>query len=54
MTLCLFWCFGVHVALFVHFRWSVNISLRRGVPEEQDVAVVGVPWPLPSGLASGP
>ena len=26
----------------------VKISLRMGVPEEQDVAVVGVPLPLPS------
>ena len=31
-----------------------KISLRRGISKEQDVAVLGVPWPLPSGLASGP
>ena len=45
---------GIVCALLVDFRWSVKTSLRRGVPEEQDVALVGVPWPLPSGLASGP
>ena len=45
---------GIVCALPVDFRWSVKASLRRGVPEEQDVALVGVPWPLPSGLASGP
>ena len=36
------------------FRWPVNTSLRRGVLEAQDGVVVGVVWPLPSGLASGP
>ena len=45
---------GIVCALLVDFRWSVKISLRRGVPEEQDVAVVGVPWPLPFSQASGP
>ena len=45
---------GIVGEFLVDFRWSVKISLRRGVPKEQDVAVLGVPWPLPSGLASGP
>ena len=61
MTLRLFWCCRVHAVICgivcelpVDLQWSVKISLRRGVPEEQDVAVVVVPWPLPSGLASGP
>ena len=36
MALCSFWgC----VVLVVDFRWSVKISLRMGIPEEQ--AVVG-------------
>ena len=45
---------GIVCGLPVGFRWSVKISLRMGIPEEQDGAVVGVFWPLPSGLASGP
>ena len=45
---------GIVCELPVDFRWSDKISLRRGVPEEEDVAVVVVSWPLPSGLASGP
>ena len=28
--------------------------MRIGVLEAEDVAVVGVAWPLPPGLASGP
>ena len=56
-TLCMFWCcLGcvVLVAVFVDFRLSEIIFLRMGVPEEQDGAVVGVCWPLPSSLACGP
>ena len=41
----------VLVALFVGFRWSLNISLRMTVLEAQDGAVVGV---SPFSLASGP
>ena len=36
------------------FRWPVNTSLEMGVFEEEDGAVVGVVWLLPSGLASSP
>ena len=43
--------FGVVKAVFMDFRWSVNI-LRVGISEEQDGAVVGVSWPVPSGVAS--
>ena len=46
--------YGIVGELPVDFRWSVKISLRRGVPKEQDVAVLDVLWPLPSSLASGP
>ena len=45
---------GIVCALPVDFRRSVKISVKRGVPKKQDAALVGVPWPLPSGLASGP
>ena len=40
------------MVLFVGFRWPVNTILRMGVLEAQDGVVVGVVWPLPSGLAS--
>ena len=49
------WCWpgcAVLLGLFVDFRWSVNISWRMGLFEEQDGAVVGVFWPLPSSPAS--
>ena len=39
---------------FVDFRWSVEISWRMGLLEEQDGDVVGVFLPLPFGPASGP
>ena len=49
-------CGGVHLmvlsrlccillALFVDFWWSVKISWRMGLLEEQDGAVMGVFWP---------
>ena len=46
----------VFVGLFV---WRTSgcqstLQLRRGVLEAQDGVVVGVVWPFPSGLASGP
>ena len=45
----------VLVALFVDFWWaSGGQSLRMSVLEEHGGAVVGVSWPLLSGLASGP
>ena len=34
-------------------QWSVKNSLRMAIPEEQDGAVVGMCWPIPSGLGSG-
>lgn len=59
--LCAFWhggsCVGFCViacGLPVDIRWPFNTWLRMGVPEAQDDVVVGVVWPLPSGLASGP
>ena len=45
---------GIVCGLPVGFRWSVEISWRMGLLEEQDGAVVGVFLPLPSGPASGP
>ena len=56
-SLCVFWpCGGsvVLVGLFVSFRWPVNTWLRVGVLEAQDGGAVGVAWPFPSGIASGP
>ena len=44
----------VLVGLFVSFRWPVNTWLKVGVLEVQDGGAVGVVWPFPSGLASGP
>ena len=38
----------------VDFRWPVNTWLRVGVLEAQDGGAVGVAWPFPSGLTSGP
>ena len=38
--------------LLVGFQWSVNFSLRMVILEEQDCIVLGVFWPLPSGLVS--
>ena len=32
--------------------WSVILSLRMGILEEQDGVVLGVSWTLPSGQAS--
>ena len=49
---CIFW--GIFCWLPVDFRWPVNTRLRIGVLEAQDGAGVGVTWPFPSGLASGP
>ena len=49
-SLCALWIqcgFGE----IVDFRWRVNTWLRMGV---LDGATVGVAWPFPSGLASGP
>ena len=51
-SLCVMQC-GL-VGLFVGFRWPVNAWLRVGVLEAQDGGAVGVAWPFPSGLASGP
>ena len=45
-SLCAFWCASGIV--LVGFLWSVKISWRKGILEEQDSAVVGVFWPLPS------
>ena len=55
--LCALWACGccvVFVGLFVGFHWPVSTWLRIGVLEAEGVAVVGVTWPLPSGLSSGP
>ena len=38
--------------LFVDFQLSVKFSWRMGLLEEQEGAVVGVFWPLPSDPAS--
>ena len=55
------WCCHTHtgneVMLCVYpvdFWWPVNTRLRMGVLEAQDGGAVGVAWPFPSGLASGP
>ena len=40
--------------LLVGFQWLVQISWRMGLLEEQEGAVVGVFWLLPSGSASSP
>ena len=40
--------------LMVGFWWSVKFSWRMGILEQEDGTVVGVYWPLPSGLASDP
>ena len=46
---------GIVCGLPLGFRWSVKISWRMGVFEEQDGGTaVGVLWSLPSGPASGP
>ena len=45
MDLCVVWGCRGHVillALFMEFQWSVNISLRMGILEEQDDTVVCV------------
>ena len=44
----------VFVGLLVGFRWPANTLLRIGVLGAQDRVIVGVVWPLPSSLASGP
>ena len=46
-------CEAVLVAMFVDFLQAVKFSLRIGILEEQDGVLLGVFWPLPSGLASG-
>ena len=43
---------AVLLARFISVQWSVKISLKMGVLEEKDGAVVSVSWPLPSGLVS--
>ena len=48
----LFCIIAIVCGLLVGFRWSVEISWRMGLLEEQDGAVVGVFLPLPSGPAS--
>ena len=51
VIVCL-WCCPGHAVLqvmFVDFWWSVEISWTTGLLEEQDGAVVGVFWTLPSG-----
>ena len=46
-------CVSGHVCgISVGFHWSVKVSLRIGVLEEQDGVVLGVSWPLPADLAS--
>ena len=45
---------GIVSGLPLGFRWSVEISWRMGLFEEQDGAFVGVFLPLPSGSAYGP
>ena len=45
---------GIVCGLPVDFRWPVNTWLRVGVLEAQDGGAVGVAWPFPSGLTSGP
>ena len=42
--------FGLVDGLFVDFWSSVSTWLRIGVLKAEDVAVVGVAWPLPSVL----
>ena len=55
MELCAFWRCESCVILLVGFRWtSSGQSTERGVLEAQDGVVMGVVWPLSSGLASGP
>ena len=50
MALCVFWgCVAIVCGLPVGLWWSVKICF-----EEQDGAVVGVSWLLPSSLASDP
>ena len=45
----------VFVGLLVGFQWPANTLLRMwSLPEVQDGVVVGMVWPLPSGLASSP
>ena len=39
---------GIVCGLLVGFQWSVEISWRMGLLEEQDGAVVGMFLPLPS------
>ena len=36
---------GIVCGLLVGFQWSITISWRMGVLEEQDGVVVGVFWP---------
>ena len=48
VIVCLLVLSWLLLALFVDFRWSVKISWIMGVLEEEDGAVVGVSWPLPS------
>ena len=48
------WFCGIVCGLPVDFQWPVSTCLRIGVLEAEDVAVVGVAWSLPPGLASGP
>ena len=40
-------------AVLVDFQWSVKFTLRIGILEEQGGVILGMSWPLPSGLASG-
>ena len=45
---------GIVCGLPVDFQWPVNTWLRMVVHEAQGDAAVGVTWPFPFGLASGP
>ena len=47
---CVHWGCTVLVATFVDFRWSVKLSVRMGVLEEQNGVVFGVSCLLPSSL----
>ena len=44
---------GIDCGLPVDIRWPVDTWLRMAVLEAEGGAVLGVAWPLPSGLASG-
>ena len=51
ISVCVFWpcgCSVVYEGLFVGFWWPVSTWLTIGVLVADDVAVVGVVWPLPA------